>query len=44
MALLDGVCMGGGNGLSMHGKFRVASENTVSFVTALTLKFCFLKG
>lgn len=30
VALLDGVCMGGGNGISMHGKFRVATENTVS--------------
>ncbi|KAG0566345.1 hypothetical protein KC19_7G056700 [Ceratodon purpureus] len=29
VALLDGVCMGGGNGVSMHGKFRVATENTL---------------
>ncbi|XP_024397725.1 3-hydroxyisobutyryl-CoA hydrolase 1 [Physcomitrium patens] len=29
VALLDGVCMGGGNGISMHGKFRVATENTL---------------
>lgn len=30
VALLDGVVMGGGNGVSMHGKFRIATENTVS--------------
>lgn len=30
VALLDGVVMGGGNGISIHGKFRVATENTVS--------------
>ncbi|XP_024384880.1 3-hydroxyisobutyryl-CoA hydrolase 1 isoform X1 [Physcomitrium patens] len=29
VALLDGICMGGGNGISMHGKFRVATENTL---------------
>jgi len=29
VALLDGVVMGGGNGISIHGKFRVATENTV---------------
>ncbi|XP_073389562.1 3-hydroxyisobutyryl-CoA hydrolase 1 isoform X2 [Physcomitrium patens] len=28
VALLDGVVMGGGNGVSMHGKFRIATENT----------------
>lgn len=29
MALLNGVVMGGGNGLSIHGNFRVATENSV---------------
>ncbi|CAM6091558.1 unnamed protein product [Calypogeia fissa] len=29
MALLDGVVMGGGTGISIHGRFRVATENTV---------------
>lgn len=28
IALLDGVVMGGGNGISMHGAFRVATENS----------------
>ena len=30
VALLNGTVMGGGNGLSIHGTFRVATENTVS--------------
>eukprot|EP00249_Psilotum_nudum_P019854 c27449_g1_i2 orf=984-2288(-) len=29
VALLDGIVMGGGNGISMHGNFRVATEKTV---------------
>jgi 3-hydroxyisobutyryl-CoA hydrolase len=29
VALLNGIVMGGGAGISMHGKFRVATENTV---------------
>lgn len=28
IALLDGLVMGGGNGISMHGAFRVATENS----------------
>jgi enoyl-CoA hydratase len=29
ISLIDGMCMGGGLGLSMHGQFRIASENAV---------------
>lgn len=26
IALIDGICMGGGAGVSMHGPFRLATE------------------
>jgi len=29
VALLNGITMGGGVGLSVHGTFRVATDNTV---------------
>ena len=29
VALIDGICMGGGMGVSVHGTFRVASEHAV---------------
>ena len=40
VALLDGVVMGGGNGISIHGKFRVATENTVSRKVWLAILSC----
>ena len=30
VAVPNGIVMGGGNGISIHGTFRVATENTVS--------------
>jgi len=29
VAMLDGITMGGGAGLSMHGAFRIATEKCV---------------
>lgn len=29
ISILDGVCMGGGVGISIHGSYRVATENTL---------------
>lgn len=30
IALLDGICMGGGAGVSIHGAFRIATERCLS--------------
>jgi 3-hydroxyisobutyryl-CoA hydrolase len=32
VSILNGIVMGGGAGASMHGRFRVVTEKTVSFV------------
>jgi 3-hydroxyisobutyryl-CoA hydrolase len=29
ISLLDGIVMGGGAGITMHGRFRIATENTI---------------
>ena len=29
MATIDGITMGGGAGLSVHGKYRIATEKTL---------------
>lgn len=29
VSILDGIVMGGGAGLSIHGQFRIATENTL---------------
>lgn len=36
ISILEGVAMGSGVGLSVHGQFRVATENTVQPVAPLT--------
>ena len=45
VAVIDGICMGGGCGLAMHGPFRVATERTLVAMpeTALGL-FCDVGG
>lgn len=39
MSLLDGVVMGGGGGISMHGPVRIATENAVFAMPEATIGF-----
>jgi enoyl-CoA hydratase len=39
VSMIDGICMGGGLGLSMHGKYRIASENAVFAMTETAIGF-----
>ena len=37
VSILNGIVMGGGAGTSIHGRFRVATENSVYFFRQLKL-------
>lgn len=39
VSLIDGVCMGGGMGLSVHGHFRIATENTLMAMPETAIGF-----
>ncbi|KAI8545587.1 hypothetical protein RHMOL_Rhmol07G0051000 [Rhododendron molle] len=37
VSILNGIVMGGGAGASIHGRFRVATENSVSYFSLISL-------
>uniref|UniRef100_A0A7N2LEH9 3-hydroxyisobutyryl-CoA hydrolase n=1 Tax=Quercus lobata TaxID=97700 RepID=A0A7N2LEH9_QUELO len=37
VSILNGIVMGGGAGASIHGRFRVATENSVSWITCILI-------
>lgn len=39
VALIDGIVMGGGNGLSTHGSFRIVTENAVFAMPECSIGF-----
>lgn len=41
VALINGIVMGGGAGLSMHAKFKIVTENTVYVLLHLSFFFLF---
>ena len=40
IALIDGICMGGGIGVSVHGAYRIASEHAMFAMPETAIGFC----